>query len=179
MVRLHFPQLLWVFLRGARLHLLLLLRIGNLRRLLELLGTNLWQDLRLTAIVAWLAMRCRLWLHLSVHTVRAPHRNCLDNFFATRCRSILLRQIHRVHSGFVRAVLVRNADIGLRWVHARGAVHLFVHTHAVVTNVALISNLGTDAPLVERTRREPSLTSLHPADLSTVDFTLVAHRLLR
>ena len=69
---------------------------------------------------------------------------------------------------------MRNADIRLRWVHlARRAVHFLVHANAVLPDVALISNLRCDAPLVECTSRETSLARLDPSDLSTVDFALV------
>ena len=86
--------------------------------------------------------------------MRAPHRYRLDDLFAACSRSVLLGQVHRVYDGLIRAILMRNADIGLRRVHgARGTVHFLVHANAVLPDVALISNLGCDTPLVERTSR--------------------------
>ena len=69
---------------------------------------------------------------------------------------------------------MRNADIRLRWMQlARWAVHFLVHANAVLPDVALISNLGCDTPLVECTGGETSLARLDPSDLSAVNFALV------
>ena len=86
--------------------------------------------------------------------MRASHRYRLDDLFAACSWSVLLGQVHRVYDWLIRAILMRNADIRLRWMQlARWAVHFLVHANAVLPDVALISNLGCDTPLVERTSR--------------------------
>ena len=124
-------------------------------------------------------MRSRLRLHLPVQAVRAPHRYRLDDLFPAGRRSVLLREVHRIHAGLIRAVLMRDSNIRLRGVHARRTVHFLVDANAVLPNVALVPNLGGDAPLVQGAGRQASLALLDATDyLAAVDFALVAHLLL-
>ena len=62
---------------------------------------------------------------------------------------------------------------------AGGSVNFFMHTDAVVTNVALIPNLRLDAALVQCTGGEPSLALLYSANLTCVDIALVGELLMR
>ena len=159
------PSQCCVFLRRYRLYMTVLLRASHFLWLLDLLSTNLWQDLLWTILVL-------LRAH-SIKTVRTSHWNSLDSLFTARTRSSIVTWCSLVH--LIVTIEVHLWDsfaihlrLELLWytytllgrMDWRSSVHLLVDSNAIISSVFIVSNLGSDTTLIKSTRGQTSLSAL-------------------